>query len=89
MANPFKSVPVKLDQIVPIGLLDQQRKNISSKEIEDLAVEKFRKSKKGITFLDVREKFRINKKRAQRKLKNCCEKDPFPSEKKVLSVQIE
>jgi hypothetical protein len=84
MANPFKSVPVKLDQIVPIGLLDQQRKNISSKEIEDLAVEKFRKSKKGITFLDVREKFRINKKRAQRKLKNCCEKDPFPSEKKVL-----
>jgi hypothetical protein len=84
MANPFKSVPVELDQIVRIGLLDQRRKNISSKEIEDLALEKFKKSKKGITFLDLREKFGINKKQAQRKLKNCCEKDPFPSEKKVL-----
>src|SRR5437867_8725731 len=84
MANSFKSVPVELDQIVRIGLLDQRRKNISSKEIEDLAVERFRKSKKGITFVDLREKFGISKRRAQRKLKGCCEKDPFPSEKKVL-----
>jgi hypothetical protein len=84
MANSFKSVPVELDQIVPIDLLDQRRKNISSKKIEDLAVERFRKSKKGITFLDIREKFGINKRRAQRKLKNCCERVPFPSKKKVL-----
>jgi hypothetical protein len=84
MANPFKSVPVELDQIVPVGLLDHRGKNISSKEIKNLAVEKFKKSKKGITFVDLREKFGINKSRAQRKLKNCCEKDRFPSEKKVL-----
>jgi hypothetical protein len=79
MANSFKNVPVESVQIVPIGLLAQCRKNISSKEIEDLAVERFRKSKKGITFLDIREKFGINKKRAQRKLSYCCESDPFRS----------
>lgn len=84
MANSFKNVPVESVQIVPIGLFAQCRKNISSKKIEDLAIEKFKKSKKGITFVDLREKFGISKRRAQRKLKGCCEKDPFPSEKKVL-----
>jgi hypothetical protein len=71
MANPFKSVPVELDQIVPVSLLDHRGKNISSKEIEDLAVEKFKKSKKGITFLDLIAKFGISKRSAQRKLKDC------------------
>jgi hypothetical protein len=71
MANPFKSVPVELDQIVPVSLLDHRGKNISSKEIEDLAVEKFKKSKKGITFLDLISKFSISKRSAQRKLKDC------------------
>ena len=89
MANSFKNVPVESVQIVPIGLFAQCRKNISSKKIEALAIETFKKSKKGITFVDLREKFGISKRRARRKLKGCCEKDPFPSEKKVLSVQIE
>ena len=84
MANSFKNVPVESVQIVPIGLFAQCRKNISSKKIEALAIEKFKKSKKGITFVDLREKFGISKRRAQRKLKNCCEKDPFLSKKKVL-----
>lgn len=48
------------------------RHRITARDIEELATEAFDKSKRWITFEDVRDKFGVTKRRAQRKLKNCC-----------------
>jgi hypothetical protein len=86
-----ENVPLDQNQNVPIGLLVQRcprtkssRHNVKDKDIEQLAVEAFKASKKGITFMDVMKKFGISKKRAQRKLKNCYDNETFPSEESIL-----
>jgi len=47
-------------------------KKISNKELEELAIEKYKVNGKGITFEDVIEKFHCKKKKAQLRLKNAC-----------------
>ncbi|MDQ6667513.1 MAG: hypothetical protein M3Y53_04705, partial [Thermoproteota archaeon] len=89
MSSPSDNVPIDAQQNVPIELLARlqvRRVRISSKAIQDLAVEKFEKCKEGMTFRDLRDTFGITQRRAQRKLKNLCENDSFRSEKKVLFV---
>jgi hypothetical protein len=90
MTNPLYNVPIDSNQNVPLGLLGQcgantmrSRRKIKSKEVEQLAVEIFNNSKKGITYKDIMT-LGASKKRAQRKLKLCCENGYFPSEKKIL-----
>jgi hypothetical protein len=85
------SAPLDSNQNVPLGLLPRSnsthlpsRRSIKSKDVENLAIEIFRRSKKGITFGNVIEVFGVSKKRAQRKLKDCSQNDGFPSEKRVL-----
>jgi len=69
-----------------LARLQGRRVRISSKAIQDLAVEKFKKCKEGMTFRDLRDTFGITQRRAQRKLKNLCENYSFRSEKKVIFV---
>ena len=45
---------------------------ISNKELEELAIEKYKINGKGITFEDVIEKFHCKKEKAQLRLKNAC-----------------
>jgi hypothetical protein len=45
------------------------RKYISNKEIEDIAMQKYRRGGHGITFDDIRREFSVNKDKAQRRLK--------------------
>jgi hypothetical protein len=85
------NVPLDSDQNVPLGLLVQyypgtppSRHNIKTNDIKQLAVEVFKSSKKGITFKEVMEGFGISKKRAQRKLKDCCDNMSYPSGERVL-----
>ena len=49
-----------------------QGKWISNKELEELAIEKYKINGRGITFKDVIEKFHCKKKKAQLRLKNAC-----------------
>jgi hypothetical protein len=57
---------------VPVGESVHRRKNITSQEIRKLSAERFNQFKHGTTFNDLISTFNITKKRAQRKLKNCC-----------------
>jgi hypothetical protein len=69
-----ENVPIDSEQNVPFGLLVPRlprRNNIRNKDVEHLAVVKFTKCKKGITFEDLTLKFGISKKQSQRKLKEC------------------
>jgi hypothetical protein len=87
MNNSSDNVPIEPYHNVPIELLvplRPPRRNITSKEIEDLAPEKFKNTKEGIGFRDLTDKFGVSKQRAQRKLKVCCENHYFGSKKKVL-----
>ena len=91
MSCSIANVPLGSNRNVPLDLLvpcsspiRPSRSNIKSKEVEQLATEKFNGSKKGITFRDMTEVFHVPKKRAQRKLKNCCETESFPSKEKIL-----
>ena len=45
-------------------------KRISNKELEELAIEKYKINGKGITIKDVIQRFNIHKEKAQRRLKN-------------------
>ena len=47
-------------------------KCISPNDLENLAVEKYHKNGKGITFVDLIERFGCSKDKAQRRLKNAC-----------------
>jgi hypothetical protein len=70
-----KNVPITSNQNVPLELLIPhlpRRISIKQTEIERLAVLKFNRSKKGITFQDLITKLGISKRKAQRKLKDCC-----------------
>lgn len=79
-----QNVPLDSKQNVPVALLRHlRRRYILSKEIEDLACEKFNKFKKGITFADLT-KLGLRKRQAQRKLKDCCENGRIRSKNKVL-----
>ena len=49
-----------------------QANMISDNLLEELAIEKYKKNGKGITFKDVIEKFHCKKEKAQRRLKNAC-----------------
>lgn len=48
------------------------QRRITAKDIEELAADAFDKSKRWITFEDVRNEFGVSKQKAQRKLKNYC-----------------
>ena len=47
-------------------------KKIGEKELEEFSINIYEKNGRGITFIDVREKFFCSRKQAQRKLKNAC-----------------
>ena len=57
-----------------LALSHKRGKKIGVKELEELSINKYEKNGKGITFIDVREKFFCSNKQAQRKLKNACTK---------------
>ena len=72
-----KIVPIQSEHIVPNEQLVHIlpfRKRISKTEIERLAVEKYKRCGKGITFMDIVNKFGCSKTKAQRILKDCCSK---------------
>ena len=84
MSKPSQNVPLDRDQNVPVAqLAPHRRRYIRSKEIEDLACQKFSQFKKGITFADLT-KLGLWKKQAQRKLKDNCEDQSIPIKNKVL-----
>jgi hypothetical protein len=65
-----ENVPIGVVKNVPLGI--PSRDYTKSQEIEQLAVEKYYKNGKGITFYDLLSKgIAQSKKQAQRKLKNC------------------
>ena len=49
-----------------------QGKWISNKDLEELAIEKYKINGKGITFFDVVNEYKCSKAKAQLKLKNAC-----------------
>ena len=55
-----------------LALSHRRGKKIEDKELEELAINKYEKNGRGITFKDVREKFFFSREQAQRKLKNAC-----------------
>ena len=55
-----------------LALSHRLGKKIGDKELEELSINKYEKNGKGITCIDVREKFFCSRKQAQRKLKNAC-----------------
>jgi hypothetical protein len=57
---------------VPISELVHRQSNIATQAVRMLSIEKFNQSKQGITFNDLIGRFNITKRRAQRKLKDCC-----------------
>jgi hypothetical protein len=65
-----KNVPIDHKENVPIA-----REYVRSKQVQELAVEKYRKNGRGITFNDLISRgISKNKRQAQRKLKNCLRK---------------
>src|SRR5215813_9432540 len=70
-----KNVPIQSEWTVPNdGLVHSGHspKRISKKEIEELAVQKYRRCGQGIDFSDITRQFRCPKDKAQRKLKCQC-----------------
>jgi hypothetical protein len=72
-----KSGPIQSEHIVPneqlVHVLSYQ-KRISKTEIERLAVEKYKRCGKGVSFNDIINHFGCSKTKAQRILKHCCSK---------------
>jgi hypothetical protein len=72
-----RNVPIQSDGIVPKDELVHTfmyRKRIPKKKIEELAIQKYRKYGKGNDFKDVVLEFGCSKKKAQRVLKDCCQR---------------
>jgi hypothetical protein len=68
----LENAPIENVENVPISKLGHRQSNIASQAVRKLSIEKFNQYKKGITFNDLISKFNITKRRAQRKLKDCC-----------------
>jgi hypothetical protein len=68
----IQNVLIKSVDNVPVAELVHSRNNITSDEIRNLSIEIFNQSKQGTTFNDLVSKYNITKRRAQRKLKECC-----------------
>lgn len=72
-----KNVPIRSEHIVPneqLVHISPSRKRISKTEIERLAIEKYKRCGKGLSFSDIVNKFGSSKTKAQRILKDCCYK---------------
>ncbi len=83
--------PNAINQNGPIDILDHRYglgKQISPNILEELALEKYKKNGKGITFKDVSENFHCTKKKAQRRLKNSCREHVNNGKKKLNFIQV-
>jgi hypothetical protein len=73
--NSENNVQIDSQEDVPIAISVRSRclrhSVITSKDVQALAIKKFKGSKKGITFNDLIAQFSISKRSAQRKLKDC------------------
>jgi hypothetical protein len=72
-----RNVPIATNQNVPLSELGHStccRKSIHKKNIEELAIEKYRTTGEGIVFTDITRAFPCSKNKAQRILKDCCNK---------------
>ena len=73
--NSENNVPIDSQEDVLIATSVRSRclrhSVITSKDVQALAIKKFKGSKKGITFNDLIAQFSISKRSAQRKLKDC------------------
>lgn len=71
------NVPIAVNPDVPFRELahsELPQKPISKNKVEELAIEKYRKCGRGIKFNDITGKFDCPKKKAQRIIKDCCQK---------------
>lgn len=71
------NVPIQNDAIVPtdeLGHTFMYPKRIPKMKVEELAIKKYRTCVKGIDFSDVVTKFGCSKTKAQRILKDCCQR---------------
>ena len=76
-AQDFTNVPIAIKKNVPFRELahtELPQKRISKNQVEELAIEIYRKCGRGIKFIDITRKFDCSKRKAQRILKNCCHK---------------
>src|SRR6266496_5068696 len=72
-----KNVPIATNQNVPLSELGHstcRQKSIPKRKIEELAIEKYRTTGEGIVFTDITGAFTCSKNKAQRILKDCCNK---------------
>jgi hypothetical protein len=68
----LQNVPLESSKNVLVAKSVHSHSNIPSDEIQDLSVDQFARSRNGVTFNDLIARYNISKKRAQRKLKECC-----------------
>ena len=71
------NVPIPIKKDVPfreLAYTELPQKHISKNKVEELAIEKYRKCGRGIKFIDITRKFDCSKRKAQRILKDCCQK---------------
>jgi hypothetical protein len=72
-----KNVPITINKNVPLselGPISCRRKSIPKRKIEELAIEKYKAKGEGIAFVDITSVFPCSKIKAQRILKDCCNK---------------
>jgi len=72
-----KNVPITANENVPLSELGHstcRQKSIPKKKMEELAIQKYRTTGEGIVFTDVTRAFPCSKNKAQRILKDCCNK---------------
>jgi hypothetical protein len=70
-----RNVPIATNENVPLSELEHstcRRKSIPKRKIEELAIEKYRTTGEGIVFTDITRTFSCSKTKAQRILKDCC-----------------
>ena len=76
-AQDCTNVPIPNKRDVPFHELVHNgplQKCISKNKVEELAIEKYRKCGRGIKFINITRKFDCSKRKAQRILKDCCQK---------------
>ena len=86
-----QNVPVQSGKSVLLGKVAHMlstRKYISNKEMEDIAIQKYRRGGHGITFDDIRREFSVNKDKAQRRLKHFHAKEVLFTANDLISEGI-